>query len=351
MSQTRFQPETQRAFCQGLVFVLGLGISPALFAQKPFPPPRKEVPVEAFYDVLREWGTFIDTDQYGVAFCPHPDFVGLDFQPYKRGHWVMTEYGWTFTSDMKISWVTDHYGRWVQAGLTNCPWAWIAGSEWGPAWVDFRVGEKVVAWRPKPHMGPRVSFRLTQAQQFPYFELPRLPADDTAFVVVREGEFQAQRLDYVALSGAQREKALGETVPVLDPIAGLHGYEYETLMAQRQALPKPAPGLPKAKVVHSESGEPARRRAFSETVGTLRTGVPGAELPQNKTGEKKPLLGGSPAAKPRNRDTTGSSVGNPGEFSGIKVLDFDKPKRTDQRTVRDLQKTLPNGSAPAASPR
>ncbi|MBP6608181.1 MAG: hypothetical protein KA258_01255, partial [Deltaproteobacteria bacterium] len=123
------------------------------------PPQPRQVPLEAFYEVLREHGTFIDTDRYGVAFCPHPDLVGADFQPYRRGHWVMTQYGWTFTSDLKISWVTDHYGRWVEAGLSNCAWAWVPGGEWGPAWVDFRVGEKVVAWRPLPYQGPKVRLR------------------------------------------------------------------------------------------------------------------------------------------------------------------------------------------------
>ena len=198
------------------------------------PPQPRQVPLEAFYEVLREHGTFIDTDRYGVAFCPHPDLVGADFQPYRRGHWVMTEYGWTFTSDLKISWVTDHYGRWVEAGLSNCAWAWVPGGEWGPAWVDFRVGEKVVAWRPLPYQGPKVRLRLPEAGWVPRFNLPEVPPSDSAYVVVREGEFQAKRLDYVALSGVQQFHALRETEPVRDLRAGLHSYEYDVLVARRE---------------------------------------------------------------------------------------------------------------------
>src|SRR5690349_7373760 len=33
-------------------------------------PPPRAVPIEAFYDVLRDHGTFIDSDRYGVLFCP-----------------------------------------------------------------------------------------------------------------------------------------------------------------------------------------------------------------------------------------------------------------------------------------
>ena len=171
------------------------------------------MPLEAFYDVLREHGTFIDTDRYGTAFCPHPDPVGAD-QPHRRGHWVMTEYGWTFTSDLKISWVMDHYGRWVGSRAANCAWAWVPGGEWGPAWVDFRIGEKVVAatvgvfrWQSSSEtaLTPK-TFRTLTSLKFrkampPCRRRPR-------------GEFQARRLDYVALTEWRQFNALRETEPV-----------------------------------------------------------------------------------------------------------------------------------------
>lgn len=336
--------------------------SPAV-ADDSFPPQRKEVPLEAFYDVLRESGTFIETDRHGVAFCPLPDIVGPDFQPFRRGHWVMTEYGWTFTSDLKISWVTDHYGRWVETGLTNCNWAWVPGGQWGPAWVDFRVGEKVVAWRPSPYIGPRVRFRLPEAKQFPKFVVPEIPPNDQAFVVVREGEFQARRLDYVALGGTQHERALADTVPILDREAGLHSHEYEALMAQRTGQPDPAADSPTGQAKAQSTGrahslsnagaadgsEPARRRRKNDTppqaAGTVRAGLPGADLPNNAPREKQPLVGGTNGDRAPNRTNaaTGSSAGNPGEFSGVKVLDFGKPKPTEpsKTGVRNLQQTLP----------
>ena len=373
---------SRRKFAKPLRFVLGalwLGLLPQrVLADEETPPKSRQVPLEAFYDVLREHGTFIDTDRYGVAFCPHPDLVGADFQPYRRGHWVMTEYGWTFTSDLKISWVTDHYGRWVEAGLQNCQWAWVPGGEWGPAWVDFRVGEKVVAWRPMPYAGPKVRLKLPDARSFPHFNLPDVPPSDSAYVVVREGEFQARRLDYVALSGVQQYNALRETEPIRDLRAGLHSYEYDVMVARKEQRRNPAAqGSAQAsaqdpsrgqtssnvqrQAAAGDSGEPAQRRRKadpnpSSAAATVRAGLPGADLPKNPAArEKLPLSGGQTGDNPPSRTsaTTGSSAGNPGEFSGVKVLDWGKPKPTEpaKGTVRDLNRTLsPTPAKPSPAP-
>lgn len=350
-----------------------LGVLPQRALADEDPPPRpRQVPLEAFYDVLREHGTFIDTDRYGTAFCPHPDLVGADFQPYRRGHWVMTEYGWTFTSDLKISWVTDHYGRWVEVGLQNCAWAWVPGGEWGPAWVDFRIGEKVVAWRPSAYSGGKVRLKLPDAKNFPHFNVPDVPPSDSSYVVVREGEFQARRLDYVALTGAAQYSALRETEPVRDLRAGLHSYEYDVLVARKEQKRNQATQASaqdggragtastaqrQAAAATGDGSEPAQRRrkgdpTTNNAAATVRAGIPGAELPKNPAArEKLPLTGGQTGDNPPSRTsaTTGSSAGNPGEFSGVKVLDWGKPKQQEpaKGTVRDLNRTL---SPPPAKP-
>lgn len=326
----------------------------------PAPPSNnKPVPIEAFFDVLRDWGTFIDTDRYGVVFCPHPDLVGPDFQPYMRGHWVMSEYGWTFTSDLKISWVTDHYGRWVETGLSNCNWGWVPGGDWAPAWVDFRVGDKIVAWRPKAYDGPRVQLNRSEAQRFPRFSLPQQSfSSDTGFVAVREGEFQARRLDYVALTGVKLYQALRDSEPLTDVHAGLLSAEHDRIVARIQerkeaqlaasgAAGKSTTGKPIAGAGSGEpfSSEPAQRKrkggsgagtpaagttpAVAGAAGTVRAGLPGAEPPKPAAGkEKLNLVGAQPGQTPPDRTnmTTGSSAGSPGQFSGAKVFEFDKPK-------------------------
>ncbi len=320
---------------------------------RPEPPPRP-VPIEAFYDVLRDHGTFIDSDRYGTLFCPHPDEVGADFQPYLHGHWIMTEYGWTFTSDLKISWVTDHYGRWVEAGLQNCNWAWLPGGEWGPAWVDFRVGEKVIAWRPQAYFGPRVTLRRPEAARFPRFSLP--PANfssDSGFVAVRDGEFLARRLDYVALTGVQLFTALRETEPLFNLRAGLNSDERDRIVArltERKAAQVAAASAAKGGAAGGagppDAFEPAQRRrkpgaagggagagGVPGAAGSVRAGLPGAAEPGPGPGPGKDkarvdLTGAKPGQSPPDRTnmSNGSSPGSPGQFSGVKALEWGQPK-------------------------
>ena len=331
--------------------------SAALVALSHDPPPRP-VPIEAFYDVLRDHGTFIDSDRYGALFCPRPDEVGADFQPYLHGHWIMTEAGWTFTSDLKISWVTDHYGRWVEAGLQNCNLAWLPGGERGPAWVDFRVGEKVIAWRPRLYDGPRVALRRPEAASFPRFTLPtaNFSTSDSGFVAVRDGEFLSNRLDYVALTGVQLYSALRETEPLRNVRAGLNSDERDRIVAritERKAAQLAAAGAAKGGVSGPASTgagapdafEPAQRRrkpgttggasagagstGVAGSAGSVRTGLPGAEPPKTGKGsEKLGLTGVQPGQTPPDRTnmSTGSSAGSAGQFSGAKVLEWGKPQ-------------------------
>jgi hypothetical protein len=101
--------------------------------------------VDLFYDDLSPYGTWVEGTQYGTVFVPHGDYV-----PYARGRWVYTDYGLTWVSDAPFGWATEHYGRWAR--VPRYGWAWIPGTEWSPAWVDFRYDDHYVAWAPR---GPR----------------------------------------------------------------------------------------------------------------------------------------------------------------------------------------------------
>lgn len=325
-------------------------------------PPSEPIPVEEFYDALKDYGTFLDSDRYGVVFCPHPDIVGPDFQPYLRGRWVMTEYGWTFTSDIRISWITDHYGRWVEVNLTHCGWAWVPGGDWSPAWVDFRVSDKVIAWRPQPYAGPKVRFRRREAYSFPRIALPPVSqSSDAGYVAVRDGEFQTRRLDYVALTGVQLYSALRDTSPLTDPRGGLHSPERDQIVArllekrggtavaqgdkpgQRGMVPvgEPATGEPAQRKRKGQTGVPGKDAPVAGAAGTLRSGLPGPEPPPGRDA-KNPLNGQPPPTPPGRNDATAGTPGNPGTFSGAKVLDWGKPKTPQQpkAEVRDLDRTL-----------
>jgi hypothetical protein len=72
-----------------------------------------------------------------------------DWRPYTSGRWTYTDrWGWYWVSDEDFGWVTYHYGRWVMT--SDFGWVWIPGDEWGPAWVQWRRGDRHAGWAPLP---------------------------------------------------------------------------------------------------------------------------------------------------------------------------------------------------------
>lgn len=101
---------------------------------------------EPFYHDLAPYGEWIHVAGPGWAWSPYD--VPAGWQPYRLGHWVLTDYGWTWASDEEFGWVAYHYGRWhVDA---RYGWVWVPGTEWGPAWVAWNEGGGWVGWAPLP---------------------------------------------------------------------------------------------------------------------------------------------------------------------------------------------------------
>ncbi|MCI0567810.1 MAG: hypothetical protein L0Z52_06415 [Acidobacteria bacterium] len=114
--------------------------------------PRVEMPVasgpedEPFYDDLADYGEWVHVKGPGWVWSPYNTPAG--WRPYQLGHWVYTDYGWTWASDEDYGWAVYHYGRW-----SNHPaygWVWSPGTEWGPAWVAWNEGGGWVGWAPLP---------------------------------------------------------------------------------------------------------------------------------------------------------------------------------------------------------
>ena len=180
----------------------------------------KVIPIEEFFRGATRLRHLAGYRSLRPRLLPHPDVVGVDFQPYQRGHWTMSEFGWTFVSSSKIGWVTDHYGRWVEVGLNNCTWAWLPGRDWSPAWVEFRVSDRVIVgdrsrtavrrctWRCRG----RRSFRGSACRRRSFRTMAAMPASWSSTTTTSPPvASRACRSQVAALRGAARDRAVEQS--------------------------------------------------------------------------------------------------------------------------------------------
>jgi uncharacterized protein DUF6600 len=120
---------------------------------------QQQVSYQEFYNDLSPYGNWMNYGDYGYVWVP----AQQDFRPYySNGHWVYTNYGWTWASDYSWGWAPFHYGRWMQD--MNYGWMWVPGYEWAPAWVSWRGGGDYYGWAP---LGPGMNANIS-AGSIPY---------------------------------------------------------------------------------------------------------------------------------------------------------------------------------------
>jgi len=99
---------------------------------------------QVFYDQLAPDGQWVNHPNYGYVWIPNAE---PEFAPYRTaGHWVLTDYGWTWVSDYRWGWACFHYGRWEFDPYYG--WLWLPGHEWAPAWVSWRRCPGYYGWAP-----------------------------------------------------------------------------------------------------------------------------------------------------------------------------------------------------------
>lgn len=168
------------------------------------------VGLESFSAPLAEHGEWLESAQYGSVW--RPAGVSPSWRPYFNGRWMWTEEGWFWASEEPWGWATYHYGRW--AADPESGWVWVPGPEWAPAWVEWRVGERIAGWRPLP---PRAERRRAVVREHWIF----VPLDSFANVLVSK----------VALSAAEIRAGW----PLARPVpGGLFGGPARALVEQRR---------------------------------------------------------------------------------------------------------------------
>lgn len=140
--------------------------------------PVEAVDLTVFYAALAPYGRWVLGGGYGWIWIPYP--VPAGWRPYTRGHWVLTDHGWTWFSSERFGWATDHYGGWVLDPRYG--WIWVPGYEWCAARVAWREGDGFIGWAPLPPAGVGAVVAMNATPPPP------------AFVFVKERSFLDARL-------------------------------------------------------------------------------------------------------------------------------------------------------------
>jgi hypothetical protein len=138
------------------------------------------ISINVMYEALAPHGSWVNVPEWGEVWRPSVAIVGRDFVPYESdGTWVASEYGWVFESRFDWGWAPFHYGRWFEDA--HYGWVWVPDEEWGPAWVDWRIGGGYVGWAPLSPRGGRfrdprwtfVEIRYFAEPNFRRYSVPR----------------------------------------------------------------------------------------------------------------------------------------------------------------------------------
>jgi uncharacterized membrane protein YgcG len=317
------------------LFWAPLGLPARALAQdEPIPQPDGDMDVTTFDETLGPYGQWVDSGEGpndGRAWRPDPDVVGEDFQPYATGgHWVYSDWGWTWESDYPWGWAPFHYGRW--ALTPSWGWVWYPGSVWAPAWVDWRFGGGYIGWAPLPPVGFAVVVQpwrpywcFVPSNVFIYRDVwaYRLPVDRihsayAATVPVHQAVSYGRARWYAGPPVPQVEHAVGRPVPrvtgftppapgrvqsVLPPSRGLA----PGALAPRPGQPYPGVVRPSTPTAPGGSGwrappspSPWRGGGSPAPVPSpSRGGAPGGSTPAPRPAPSAPSGPSAPGPRPR----------------------------------------------------
>lgn len=121
-----------------LLMTAGGLLTPAARAEG-YPPFYRELAGDGnWFKISGEW-----------VWQPAVAAVDSGWRPYfQGGHWERQEAGWFWVSDYTWGAVAFHHGRWLPSPMNG--WVWVPGSDWAPAWVDWRMSGDHCGWAPRP---------------------------------------------------------------------------------------------------------------------------------------------------------------------------------------------------------
>lgn len=350
------RPRSRLLVVLGAALCLGvLGVPHRALAQdEPIPQPEGDMDVTTFDETLSPYGQWVDTGEGpndGRAWRPDPDVVGEDFQPYATGgHWVYSDWGWTWESDYAWGWAPFHYGRW--ALTPSWGWVWYPGSVWAPAWVDWRFGGGYIGWAPLPPVGYAVVVQpwrpywcFVPSNVFIYRDVwaYRLPVGSihaayAATVPVHQAVSYGRARWYAGPPVPQVEHAVGRPVPrVTGFTPPAPGRVQQVLPPSRGLAPgalAPRPGQPFPGVISPRGGTPAP----SGGAGWRSPPAPG-----NPWRGAPPSGGGTSAPRPA---TPGAPSGSSAPGPRPRSLGYWSPQPRSEMPISPGARTFAGPSTP-----
>ncbi|SPE51764.1 conserved exported hypothetical protein [Verrucomicrobia bacterium] len=262
--------------------------------------------VADFYHPLTPYGAWVRVGSYGR--CWHPAEVGATWRPYCDGNWEWTDAGWYWNSDQPWAWACYHYGTWVDDPTYG--WCWVPGTQWAPAWVDWRQGGDYIGWAPLPPPGVRVSPALFAFVDLHRFTEPlrfsSLIINDPR-IISETREIRGTRREMRNIGGAERSVVINEG-PGVDPIQRATGRRFTATPIQRviertpmpqglrQESPRPTPtGRENPRLFEQQPNAPAGREQPRVRPEQPR---PAPEQPRNAPERERPPQSRSPNPVP-----------------------------------------------------
>jgi hypothetical protein len=247
---------------------------------------------DQFQTALAPYGAWDYDSSYGNVWSPSVSIVGGGFSPYAtRGHWVMSEYGWTWVSDWNWGWAPFHYGRWITRAGRG--WSWVPGTMWGPAWVSWRSGNGYVGWSPLPPRGVRLAGGYGAGSPWRFTSAAGLGAAHPAFLSSRYLPAMFARTTVVSTDRLLTHGSWSVHVNA-GPTRGV--------AARPVSLSRVAPNVLPRVAVYPRAGMGLNDRPWTRTAAARADVLTqgwhaGVSVPQMHTVGRAPAYGSSPAAR------------------------------------------------------
>lgn len=321
--------------------VAAIALVAVLGGPRPASAAHTRMSFEFFASNLEPFGSWHVSASYGRVWIPTLQVIG--WHPYAYGHWVYTDFGWTWVSDYEWGAIPYHYGTWVVE--PELGWVWVPGYVWAPAWVVFRTGPSYVGWAPVP---PNFSVGMS-------FSFSNYGPDH--FVFVREPDFGAPHIHRYALPRERSRVVFNDTtvinnIRIENNVVVNRGLDVQRIERVARAPVERAPieRVPKVAPVERVSRDELRVDPGQMERGRVRVAAPTAERAPERARPQQRSHERGREREPSVRQPREEPRGGPREREPQVMQPKREQPRAAPRREREPQVMQPQREEPRAMP-